>query len=168
MVAGARRSRSMKRVAVRKPSSKSVIEYRRGRAQKPTCPSGRELPGTARGGKHELGGLTKTQRRPSRPFGGVLSSPALRVVMRERAKELFSAPESAGAIFAPGAVCLKIAGRDAGKMCVVTETIDANFVKVDGFTRPRKVNTKHLEPTGKRVDLSKAKDAKALQAALSE
>jgi large subunit ribosomal protein L14e len=58
---------------------------------------------------------------------------------------------------------MKVAGRDAGKLCVVTEKIDKHFVKVDGFTRPRKVNVKHLEPTGKRVEL-KGKDAKALLA----
>jgi large subunit ribosomal protein L14e len=88
--------------------------------------------------------------------------------MRERARELFQVPdEKQTTVFAPGAVCLKIAGRDAGKRCVITSRVDERFVTVDGFVRPRKVSIRHLEPTGAQVDLAKAKDSKAIQAALS-
>ena len=168
MVEGAKRSRSMKRVASRKPGGKTVIEYIRARPGPATCPSGRALPGTARGTKIEVGKLTKTQRRPSRPYGGVLSSPALRHVMLGRAQEAFEAPESKSAsVLSLGTVCMKLAGRDAGKLCVVTERIDANFVKIDGQTRARKVNIKHIEPIGRHVDLKKHTDSKAIQAALS-
>ncbi|MEM2115485.1 MAG: 50S ribosomal protein L14e [Candidatus Woesearchaeota archaeon] len=45
-----------------------------------------------------------------------------------------------------GRVCVKIAGRDSGKICVITQKIDDNFVIVDGFTRNKKVNIEHLEP----------------------
>jgi large subunit ribosomal protein L14e len=48
--------------------------------------------------------------------------------------------------FEVGRVCLKIAGRDANRRCVVVETVDANFVVVDGDVRRKKVNVKHLEP----------------------
>ncbi len=47
-----------------------------------------------------------------------------------------------------GTVCVKIAGRDAGKTCVVVDTLEGGFVLVDGDTRRRKANVKHLEPTG--------------------
>ncbi len=168
MVEGAKRSRSMKRVSSRKPGGKTVIEYRRARPGPATCPTGRALPGTARGTKIEVGKLTTTQRRPSRPFGGVLSSPAMRQVMLGRVQESFVAPENAStSILSVGTVCMKLAGRDAGKLCVITERIDANFVKIDGQTRARKVNIKHIEPTGQHVDLKKHADSKAIQAALS-
>ena len=37
-----------------------------------------------------------------------------------------------------GRVCVKIAGRDAGKKAVVVEKIDSNFVLIDGQTRRRR------------------------------
>ena len=56
-------------------------------------------------------------------------------------------------MFDVGRLCVKTAGRDAGKHCVVVEVVDENFVLVDGETRRRKVNVKHLEPLGKMVEL---------------
>lgn len=45
-----------------------------------------------------------------------------------------------------GRICIKLAGRDAGKKCVVVEVLDDNFVMIDGETRRRKCNIIHLEP----------------------
>ncbi len=45
-----------------------------------------------------------------------------------------------------GRLCVKIAGRDAGKRCVVVDNIDKKFVLVDGETRRKKCNIAHLEP----------------------
>jgi len=56
-------------------------------------------------------------------------------------------------IFNVGRVCVKLAGRDAGKKCVVVEQIDARFVMVDGGTRRKKVSTKHLEPLAQTVEI---------------
>ncbi len=55
-------------------------------------------------------------------------------------------------IFDVGRVCVKLAGRDAGKKCVVVEN-HGNFVLVDGSTRRRKVNVNHLEPLDQTVSL---------------
>lgn len=44
-----------------------------------------------------------------------------------------------------GQTCMKIAGRDAGSYCVIVEKLDNNFVLIDGNTRRRKCNLKHLE-----------------------
>ena len=52
-----------------------------------------------------------------------------------------------------GRICMKIAGRDAGKTCVVVERLDKNFVMIDGQTRRRKVNVKHLEPVNKSIKI---------------
>ena len=56
-------------------------------------------------------------------------------------------------IFDVGRMCVKIAGRDAGRKCVVVEKVDTQFVVVDGDVRRKKVNTKHLEPLETTVDL---------------
>jgi large subunit ribosomal protein L14e len=54
-----------------------------------------------------------------------------------------------------GQVCVKIAGRDAGSICLVIDTIDHNFVVVDGQCRRRKCNIKHLEPLEKRIEIKR-------------
>lgn len=54
-----------------------------------------------------------------------------------------------------GRLCLKIAGRDAGKKCVVVDVIDNSFVMIDGETRRRKCNIAHVEPLKETVDLKK-------------
>ncbi len=44
-----------------------------------------------------------------------------------------------------GRLCVKTAGRDAGKKCVIIEVIDKNHVLIDGDVRRRKCNIAHLE-----------------------
>ena len=50
------------------------------------------------------------------------------------------------AVFEVGRVCMKIAGRDARKKCVVVDILDNTYVMIDGETRRRKCNIMHLEP----------------------
>ena len=52
-----------------------------------------------------------------------------------------------------GRVCVKIAGRDAGKKCAVIKIIDDNNVIIDGETRRRKCNIMHLEMLNEKVDI---------------
>jgi len=52
-----------------------------------------------------------------------------------------------------GRICIKIAGRDAGKKCVVVEVIDDKNVLIDGLTRRRKCNKIHLEPLNQTLDI---------------
>lgn len=54
-----------------------------------------------------------------------------------------------------GRVCIKTSGRDAGMLCVIIEKIDDNFVTIDGETRRRKCNIKHLEPVDTVLDIKK-------------
>lgn len=62
-------------------------------------------------------------------------------------------------IFEPGRVCVKIAGREAGKRCAVLEVVDNNYVVVEGpEVRKRRTNVAHLEPLADRIDAKK--DAK--------
>ena len=48
-----------------------------------------------------------------------------------------------------GRLCIKIAGRDAGKQCVIVDVLDHNKVLIDGLTRRRPCNILHLEPMNK-------------------
>ena len=45
-----------------------------------------------------------------------------------------------------GRLCVKIAGRDARKKCVIVDIVDDNFVMIDGETRRKRCNIRHLEP----------------------
>jgi len=54
-----------------------------------------------------------------------------------------------------GRLCVKIAGREAGRKCVVVDIIDKNYVLIDGLIRRKKCNITHLEPLDKKIDLKK-------------
>ncbi|MFH1828045.1 MAG: 50S ribosomal protein L14e [Nanoarchaeota archaeon] len=56
-------------------------------------------------------------------------------------------------LFNVGRLCVKIAGRDAGNKCVVVEQLDNHYVVVDGATRRKKVNVKHLEPLAETIKI---------------
>ncbi len=57
-----------------------------------------------------------------------------------------------------GRLCVKIAGRDAGKKCVILHVIDKNYVLIDGETRRRKCNIMHLEPLPKKIEIKENAD----------
>jgi len=58
-------------------------------------------------------------------------------------------------MFEIGRLCLKTAGRDAGLKCIVIDKLDDNYVLIDGQTRRRKCNIKHLEPLDKVLKVKK-------------
>lgn len=59
-------------------------------------------------------------------------------------------------LFEVGRLAVKIAGRDSGKTCIIVDTLDESFVLIDGQTRRRKCNIKHLEPLPQVLKLKKA------------
>jgi large subunit ribosomal protein L14e len=67
-----------------------------------------------------------------------------------------------------GRICVKIAGRDAGKECVIVDILDDNYVLIDGAPRRRKCNISHLEPTKKILELKKNADHKTIEALFKE
>ena len=74
------------------------------------------------------------------------------------------------ALLETGRVCMKIAGREAGKFCVVLETPKDGFVNVTGpktvtRVRRRKCNVLHLEPTGNLLNISEGAEDSAVQKA---
>ena len=55
-----------------------------------------------------------------------------------------------------GRLAVKIAGRDAGKECLIVEDLGNNLVLIDGNTRRRKCNILHLELLTKKGDIKKS------------
>lgn len=54
-----------------------------------------------------------------------------------------------------GRMCIKLAGRDAGRDCVIVDILDNNYVLIDGNVRRRKCNILHLEPTERKIEIEK-------------
>ncbi|MFN4133454.1 MAG: 50S ribosomal protein L14e [Candidatus Hadarchaeales archaeon] len=68
-----------------------------------------------------------------------------------------------------GRVCVKIAGKEAGKYCVVVERLDDNFVVVSGpGVKRRRCNIAHLEPTEKIVEISSGASDEEVKLALEK
>lgn len=65
-----------------------------------------------------------------------------------------------------GRVCLKIAGRDANKICVIVDKVDDATVLIDGQTRRKNCNVKHIEPMMQTVKISKGASHDAVKKAL--
>jgi len=70
-----------------------------------------------------------------------------------------------------GRICVKIAGREAGRRCVIVDIVDKNFVlvtgpqKVSGVKR-RRVNVNHLEPTQAKIDIRRGATDEEVSGAL--
>lgn len=54
-----------------------------------------------------------------------------------------------------GRLCVKTAGRDAGRKCVIIDILDKNRVLIDGQTRRRPCNIFHLEPLKELLKIKK-------------
>lgn len=81
------RSRTKRRVFVRTPGSAVKLHYRDRKPQPACCPvTGEVLQGVPRASVAELRNMPKTCKRPERPFGGVLSSRAMRRFIVEEAR----------------------------------------------------------------------------------
>lgn len=71
-------------------------------------------------------------------------------------------------IFEVGRICVKLAGRDAGRKCVVVEQLDNTFVVVDGDVRRKKVNVRHLEPTEETIAVKDKASHEVVKAAFEK
>jgi len=67
-----------------------------------------------------------------------------------------------------GRLCVKLAGRDAGRECLVVEKIDKNYVLIDGLTRRRKCNIVHLEMLSKTAKIKAKASHEEVMKALAE
>jgi len=71
-------------------------------------------------------------------------------------------------MFEVGRICVKLAGRDAGKKCVVIDVIDDQYVLIDGQTRRRKCSIAHLEPVDQVVKIKKNASNKEVVSTLNK
>lgn len=67
-----------------------------------------------------------------------------------------------------GRICIKTAGRDAGKKAVIIDILDDKFVLIDGETRRRKCNILHIEPLSNVIKISKGASHEEVAMALKE
>jgi large subunit ribosomal protein L14e len=68
-----------------------------------------------------------------------------------------------------GRLCIKLTGRDARKKGVIVDILDDIYVLIDGQTRRRKCNIKHLEPLDKVLKIKKgAKHSEVVSALKKE
>lgn len=55
-----------------------------------------------------------------------------------------------------GRVCVKLAGHEAGKQCVIVDVLDNVYVVVSGpGVKRRRCNIAHLEPLEQKVEIAK-------------
>jgi large subunit ribosomal protein L14e len=71
-------------------------------------------------------------------------------------------------MFEIGRICVKLAGRDAGMKCVIIDILDHNTALIDGQTRRRKCNLRHLEPLNESVEIKKNASFSEITKALGE
>ena len=67
-----------------------------------------------------------------------------------------------------GDVVMKVAGRDAGRIGVVVEAMQNGYYMLDGDTRKKKVNFRHIEFLGKELKIGKNTSSEDLRKAISE
>lgn len=72
-----------------------------------------------------------------------------------------------------GRICVKITGREAGKKCIIVDVIDKNFLLITGpkqvnSVKRRRVNVSHIEPTEKKVNMSRGESDEEIVKALDE
>jgi large subunit ribosomal protein L14e len=67
-----------------------------------------------------------------------------------------------------GRLCVKTAGRDARRKCVVIDVLENSYVMVDGQTRRRKVNIAHLEPMNQVIKIKKGASHEEVAKAFEE
>lgn len=82
------KSRTLRRVKVR-TSTRLALHYEKKKPKKARCSvNGMLLSGVARGNQVDISRLAKTKRRPQRPYGGCLSSRAMRelIIRKTRSK----------------------------------------------------------------------------------
>lgn len=83
------RSGSLKKTIKRVPGGRRVEHYKKKKPSKHVCAKcGKTLDAVPRGRPYEIRKLKKTQRRPSRPYGGMYCSNCTRKLAKKEARSL--------------------------------------------------------------------------------
>jgi large subunit ribosomal protein L34e len=89
MVEGKKRSRTFRRVFVKTPGGRTIIHYKKRKPQKPHCAACKNvLPGVVRARAAVVKQHAKTERRPERPFAGMLCSRCMRQEFVRKARNV--------------------------------------------------------------------------------
>ncbi len=72
-----------------------------------------------------------------------------------------------------GRISVKLTGREAGKKCIIVDIVDRNFVQVTGpkqvnGVKRRRVNTNHIEPTERKVNIKRGESDEEIMKVLDE
>lgn len=83
MVAGSKKSRTLRRVFVKTPGSRVVKHYVKRKPKKAHCASCKGLlQGVPQERPSKMQNMPKSQKRPERPYGGMLCSKCLRLKIK--------------------------------------------------------------------------------------
>ncbi len=143
-------TRSLRRVKVKTPGSRLVIHYLKRKPSAVKCGKCKTaLKGIPRERPSGFRNLTLSQKTVSRAYGGNLCSKCSRETIINKFKEMKELPLEIGQ------VCVKTAGKEGSKICVVIDKIDDNFVMIDGQVKRRKCNILHLKTLERQIDIKK-------------
>ena len=82
-----RKSRTFRRIYTKTPGGKTRVMYKKRKPAKAKCAVCKAiLAGVPRDRPYKIKKLSKTQKRPERPYGGVLCSRCLKKLMVEKAR----------------------------------------------------------------------------------
>jgi large subunit ribosomal protein L34e len=81
------KSKSKRKVFVKTPGGKTIVHYKPKKPKVAHCSNcGDSLKGVIRGTSAQIKNATKTQKRPTRPYGGVLCSKCTRETIKNKAR----------------------------------------------------------------------------------
>lgn len=81
------RSRSYKRIHKKTPGGQTVLRYKKKKPSKHVCAEcGQLLHGVPRKRPYEINKLSKSKKRPNRPFGGYLCTKCARIHFKSEAR----------------------------------------------------------------------------------
>jgi len=87
MVKPGHRSRTLRRVSRKTPGGNKTLQHRKRKPSKAKCAQcGKLLPGVPRERPYKMMRLSKTKKRPERPYGGNLCSACMRKTMVAKAR----------------------------------------------------------------------------------
>ncbi|ADP77677.1 LSU ribosomal protein L34E [Methanothermus fervidus DSM 2088] len=83
------RSRSYRKVFKRTPGGRTVVHYEKRKPNPARCAGcGKVLHGVPRERPYRIRKLSKTKRRPNRPYGGYYCSECMRKVFKKEARSI--------------------------------------------------------------------------------
>lgn len=85
---GAKKSNRVRRIVRKTPGKRSVFHYKNKGPHKAVCSKcGVQLPGVASERGYKMRALSKTEKRPSRPYAGTLCSSCMRELQKAKARQ---------------------------------------------------------------------------------